>query len=320
MIVEAQTVGAAGLARLRRTTAAYEQMLSVSFALEPEQGRVAMPVVRAIIGGLHWIASLRLREGDQRDLSVLAEEMLRWTMLFPSASAACVLARSGVAAPESRPREVDPAGERASAGGDRERVLEHALRLALLDDYRELSALQIAEASDVSIDVFFELFAGKDECFLAALDMLGEELLALAADSGLRGGESWPRGVRRVMGELTGYLAERPLYARTIAAGAFAAGPQAAERDRQLLRGLSALLVAGAPEPARSSIAVDAIAGAIGHTIRCQVADGLIEQLPTLSDQLAYVVLAPYLGADAAAEIVSEDQPQSEPDLATTSP
>jgi AcrR family transcriptional regulator len=305
VIVEAQTVGGAGLARLRRTTAAFEQMLSVSFALEPERGRVAMPVIRAIIGGLHWITSLRLREGDQRELSALAEEMLRWTMLFPSGPAASILARTGQPVQWSPSREHDPPGARAPGAGDRERVLHHALRLALLDDYRELSAPQIAEESNVSIDVFFELFAGKDECFLAALEMLGEELLGLAVDPGLQGGESWPRAVRRVMAALMRYLAVRPLYARTIAAGAFAAGPAAAEQNRALVRGLSALLVAGAPRPAASPIAVDAIAGAIGHTIRCQVASGEIRLLGGLSDPLTYVVLAPFIGADAAAQIVA---------------
>lgn len=319
VVVEAQTIGPAGLARLRRTTAAYEQMLSVSFALEPEGGPVAMPVVRAIVGGLHWIASLRLRQADVRRLPALAEEMLRWTLLFRSGSAGPVRARAVEPVANGRAREHDPASPAATTSGDRGRMLHHALRLALLEDYKQLSALQIAEEANVSMDVFFDQFAGKDECFLAALDMLGDELLALAGDPELRSGESWPRAVRRAMAELMSYLARHPLHAQTLAAGAFAAGPQAAERTRELARRLSARLVAGAPQPARSAMAVDAIAGAIGHTIRCQVASGEIEQLGTLSDYLAYVVLAPFLGADAAAEIVT-DQPQSEQDMATAAP
>jgi AcrR family transcriptional regulator len=324
VIVEAQTLGPAGLARLRRTTETYERMLSVSFALEPEHGPVAMPLVRAIIGGLHWITSLCLREGDGRRLPALTEEMLRWTLLFRPGSAGPVLRCAAEPLPAAvtngRAGEHDPACGRAPGTSDRERVLHHALRLALLDDYRQLSILQITEEANVSLDGFFELFADRDDCFLAALDMLGDELLALAGDPGLRRGESWPRAVRRVMAELMRYLAERPLYAQTIAAGAFAAGPAAAERNRELVRSLTALLVAGAPRPACSSIAVDAIAGAIGHTIRCQVASGEIRLLGTLSDHLSYVVLAPFIGAGAAAEIVTEDPPLPEPDMATASP
>lgn len=301
VIVDAQTVGPAGLARLRRTTAAYEQMLSVSFAREPEGGAVAMPVVRAIVGGLHWIASLRLREGDSRRLPALAEEMLRWTLLFRSRSAGPVRARAPDPPGAGRASEREEVSGWATASGDRWRLLHHALRLALLEDYKQLSAPQIADAANVSMDVFFDEFAGRDECYLAALDMLGEELLDVVADPGLRSGEDWPRAVRRVMAELLSYLAGHPLYAQTLAAGAFAAGPQAAERSRELARGLTAMLVAGAPHPARSGIAVDGIAGAIGHTIRCQAAAGQIAQMGALSDHLAYVVLAPFLGADAAA-------------------
>ncbi len=310
VIVDAQTVGPAGLARLRRTTAACERMLSVSFGREPDRGAVAMPVVRAIIGGLHWITSLRLRKGDEEQLPTLAEEMLQWTLLFgtdfarpvPAPATARVLGRGA--------REREAQGALTGGGGDRERVLLNALRLALIGDYSQLSALQIAEEANVPVDVFFEMFEGRDECFLAALDMLGDELLGLIAAADPGRGEAWPRGVRLALAELTRYLAERPLYARTIAAGAFAAGPAAAERNREIVRRLTASLVAGAPQPAHSSIAVDAIAGAIGHTIRCQVAADQIELLGTLSDPLAYVVLAPFLGADAAAEVVSE------PDLA----
>jgi len=314
VIVEAQTVGPAGLARLRRTTTACEQMLSVSFERESGRGGVAMPVVRAIVGGLHWISSLRLRKGNEQQLPTLAEEMLQWTLLFQSGSAGPVPARATEPMPRMRAPERDAPSVRAGGGGDRERVLLNALRLALIGDYSELSALQMAEAAEVSMDAFFEMFEGRDECFLAALDMLGDELLGLIGEAEPGGGEAWPRGVRRALAELTRYLAERPLYARTIAAGAFAAGPAAAERNREIVRRLTASLVAGAPRPAQSSIAVDAISGAIAHTIRCQVAAGQIELLGTLSDDLAYVVLAPFLGADAAAEIVSE------PDMATAAP
>ena len=144
-------------------------------------------------------------------------------------------------------------------------------------------------------------------CFLAALDTLGNELLDLAADPGLLHGD-WPRAVRRVIGELMLYLGRRPLSTQTIAAGAFAAGPQAAQRMRDIGRSLTTLLVEGAPSPARSAIALEGIRGAIGHTIRGQVASGEIHRLPAQSDYLAYVVLAPFIGANAAAEIVTEEQ------------
>src|ERR1700677_1977057 len=96
------------------------------------------------------------------------------------------------------------------------------------------------------------------------------------------------------------YLGERPLYARTLIAGAFAAGPKSAARVLEIGRSVSTLLVEGAPEPARTGIALEGIRAAIGHTIRCQVASDEIELLPALSDFVSYIVLAPFIGPDAA--------------------
>jgi AcrR family transcriptional regulator len=315
VIVEAQTIGPAGLARVRRTTASCEQMLLESFAAAPDAAPLAMPVVGGIVGGLHAAASVCLRTGDAEQLPALAEDMLQWMLLFQTTAAACVgigLAERMAAGVAQRMREgaADDGGcdgTGVAPEDDRGRLLHHALRLALIDDYKELSAPQIAEEANVPMDVFFELFAGKDECFLAALDTLGEELMRVVADPELRGGVDWPCAVRRVIAELLGFLAENPLYAQTIAAGAFAAGPQAAERNRDFMRGITALLIEGAPRPAHSRIVVEGIGGAIGHTIRCQVASGQIPQLPALVDPLAYVVLVPHIGAEATAEIVAGD-------------
>ena len=75
----------------------------------------------------------------------------------------------------------------------------------------------------------------------------------------------------------------------------------------ELAHGIATLLTAGAPERAGNMLAVESVAGAIWHTVRCQVASGQIHLLPALADYLAYVVLAPFIGAEAAAEIVTED-------------
>jgi AcrR family transcriptional regulator len=312
VVVEAQTAGPAGLERLRRITATCEQMLFSSFALAPEASPMPMPVVRGIIGGLHANMSVCLREGNVEQLRAMTEEMRRWTLLFQTPAAERMAARLTEPMRGGPPRGHSPNGWDRSDHDDRERLLHNALRLALINDYEKLSAPQIAEEASVPMDRFFEMFADKNECFLAALDELGDEFLQVAADPALAG-EDWPRAARRAIGELMRYLAERPLYAQTIAAGAFAAGPDAASRIREIGHDLATLLVQGAPERAQSDFALEGVVGAIGHTIRCQVASEQFQLLPALSDHLAYVVLAPFIGADAAAEIVIEDRPEPAP-------
>jgi AcrR family transcriptional regulator len=201
------------------------------------------------------------------------------------------------------------AGPRISERELRARLRASVLNLAVVEDYAELTAPQIAEAAGIPIEAFCELYSSKDECFLAAFDELSDELLQVAADPELVS-EDWPRAVRRVLGSLLRLLAERPLYAQAIASQALSAGPESLQRDFALMSDIATLLTEGAPEPARSKLAVEGVAGAIWQTIRGQVASRQIERLPALSDYLAYVVLTPFVGADAAAEIVVEGELQ----------
>jgi AcrR family transcriptional regulator len=317
VVVESQTAGVEGLLRLRRVTARCEQLLARSFADAPGADPLPTPIVRGIAGGLHGAVSSSLREQQGRNASALAEELLRWTLLFQT-PAATLMAERLAARLASQIRagacaNGNMAGnghsltrEAAQGHDDRERLLLNALRLAVVDDYRELTAPQIAEEADLSIEAFCELFADKQECYLAGLDMLGDELLVIAADPDLVSAD-WPRAVRRVLGELMRYLARHPLYAQTISQQAFFAGPEAVERTVELAHGIATLLTEGAPCRAQSALSVEGVAGAIWHTIRCQVAGERIQLLPALSDYLTYVVLAPFIGADAAVEIVAED-------------
>lgn len=312
VIVEAPKVGAPALLRLRRASATFEQMLAGCLEHTSESGALPGPVIRGIAGGLHAAMSRCLREGSAETAPQLAEEMFRWTLLFQTPAAKRLAerlaerARRALAQGRKAP-SIAAQATLAKRGDERERLLEQALHLAVVEGYRELSAPQIADAADVSIDAFFELFDGKEECFLAALDMLGEQLIELASDPELRSDE-WPYAVRRTIRELLRYLADRPIYAQTIAEGAFAAGPEAIERNVALAHGIATRLTEGAPERAHSALAVQGVAGALSHTVRCHVASGQIQLLSVLSDYLTYIVLTPFIGSEEAAELVIEEE------------
>jgi AcrR family transcriptional regulator len=313
IVVEAQTAGAAGQLRLRRATATFERMLSETFARSPGAIPLPIPVVRGIVGGLHEATSRRLREQPIGDLHTLAEEMLDWTLLFQASATARMATHLAARVPAMVQADAVNSG-RGSVDAEtpsedvHERLLQSVLRLAVTDDYQELTAPQIAEEARVPIEAFFELFPGRDECFLAAFDALGDELLLLIADPALVSSD-WPAAVRATLARLMRYLADHPLHARTIAAEAFAAGPEMVERSLELAHGIATLLTEGAPEATQTELAVEGVAGAIWHTIRCQLANEQLHLLPALSDYLTYVVLAPFIGAEAAAAAVTEDWP-----------
>jgi TetR/AcrR family transcriptional regulator len=312
VMLEAPKVGAPALLRLRRASATFEQMLGSCFEQTSEAGPLPGPVIRGIAGGLHAAMSRCLREESAQTAPQLADEMFRWTLLFQTPAAKQLAerlserARRALAEGRKAPSSEASSGAHGARRDERERLLENALQLAVIEGYRELSAPQIADAADVSIDAFFELFDGKQECFLAALEMLGGQLLELAANAGSSSAE-WPCAVRRTIGQLMRFLAEHPIYARTIAESAYAAGPEAIECNLTLAHGIATRLTAGAPEQSRSALAVQGVAGALSHTVRCHVASGQIQLLSVLSDYLSYIVLTPFIGAERAAELVIED-------------
>jgi TetR/AcrR family transcriptional regulator len=312
VVLEAQRSGVAGVLRLRKALGVCEQMLAHSFAEAPGAVPLPMPIVRAIAGGLHRIMATVLRHEHTTANVDLAEEMLGWTLLF-QAPAAEHMAEHMAAGLAMRLREISSAyghrlsGAEAPSRDERTRLLQGILRLVSREDFFGLSAPQIADEANVPIDTFCELFATKSDCFLAALDMIGDELLAIAADPDLVSSD-WAQAVRRVLAQLMRHLADHPLHARTLTQEGFFAGTDAVERIHELSHSIATLLTEGAPAQARGSLTTDAVAGAIWHTIRCQVLSGRIPLLAALSDHLAYVVLAPFIGAEGALQTVTDQR------------
>jgi AcrR family transcriptional regulator len=347
VMLQAQTAGAAGLLHVRQAAITFERMLSSSFAHAPSASPLPIPVVRGIVGGIHEVLSSRLREGRAKDVPALTEELVEWTLLFDTPAAERMSAslgrrmtarlaehvrseplggrvphaeferyllggRSGedVHSATDGPSGIAPglANKDESPEARRTRLLRSVLRLTVREDYQELSAPQISQAASVPIEAFFELFADREECFLAAFDMLRDELFNVVSDPRLVSPD-WPSSVRRTIGSLMAHLADNPLCAQTIAAEAFAVGHEAIERNVKLVHDIAKLLTDGAPEPSLTPLAVEGVAGAIFHTVRCQVISGQTQLLPILSDHLSYVVLVPFVGAAAAAEIIAEEEP-----------
>jgi AcrR family transcriptional regulator len=314
VVLEAQRSGRAGAMRVQRATGACEQMLAHGFAESPGSKPLPMPIVRGIAGGLHGTAASFLSQRELPPDVDLAEEMLGWTLLFQTSEAE-ILGERMAARLSTRMREISSTyghglnGAEPPARDERARLLQGILRLVTREDFHNLSAPQIADEANVPVEAFCELFAGKEECFLEALEDVSDQLLAIAADAELVGGD-WPRAVRRVLGELMRHLADHPLHARTLAQEAFFSGSEAFERTVELSRTVAALLTEGAPTQPAGALTAEAVAGAVWHTIRCQASAGRIQLLAALSDHLAYVVLAPYIGARAAVEIVTEDSPR----------
>jgi len=264
--------------------------------------------VRGIVGGIQRMTYVHLHSERAHgrgatEAQSLAREMVRWTMRFDPLA-------------ERRPRAadcaeddlLDPIGEDIAMPapidrrptGDRARILHSVLSLALEEPYEDVGPVRIADSAGTSVDTFLEMFDSRDACFLAAFDTLGDELLAIAADPSLIDGD-WGSAVHRVLGAMMRHLADNPLHAQTIATSVYAAGQEAIEHNFELARDVASLLIEGAPNGARGEALQEWIAGAIWQIVQVEAGSGRAQALPALTDQLAHIVLTPFLGAEAAA-------------------
>jgi AcrR family transcriptional regulator len=297
MLVDAPSAGPAGWGRLTETLTVFEERLGASFTHAPDAASLPEPVTRAIVGGLRRATFVRLIEERTDEMPGLVGSMLSWALVF----------RTLEPSPLGVHLRSVPSEARLIREDDRARVLRSALELAALEGYGNLTPMRIADEAGVSIDTFFGLFDDMEACFLAAIGKLGDEVREIVSDPGLTSPE-WPAAVRRALDALMRYFAARPAYTQTIATGVFAMGQRAVDMGAELAREVAARLTAGAPNPPLTGLAQEGIEGAIWHTIYCQTANRGTGALPELSDYLAYVVLAPFLGADEAARIVTEDR------------
>lgn len=301
VLVDALSASPGARRRLRRTTGMFEGLLSQTFSEREPANALPPPVVRAMVGGLRRVAQVRLREEQTEDLSGLTEAMLRWTLMFDDAAMAELAPRPCANEPFPSRAQLArrPDGEEDARG----LMLRAMINLALRERYENVNSLRIADEAGVPIDVFLSEFGDKERCYLAAMDMLGGDLLHLVADPGLVS-EDWPAAVCRAIEGLLRYLSENPAALIGLSSQMLQAGPRAIENAMELALEVATLLTEGAPAPPCSELAIEGIAGALWHTLYCEVVAGRGHRLPELGEYLSYVTLTPFLGAREAAATV----------------
>jgi AcrR family transcriptional regulator len=296
-VLEILTAGAAGQERAERTRAALTRALARGLAAGP--GRAAPPpdVVRGIAGGMWLVVRRRLLEGRERQLPEQMPELLRWARACAGPAATEL--------PAAAPTLASIAGARGTEAraGERDahrRALRAAAELAAREGLARVSTGRIAHETGLPETLLTERWGSAQECFLAALELLTAEALAVALRDA-QGATSWPEGVRRACATLLRHVAHNGVFARAAFVEVLAAGPAGVERGEALLRGLAELLLRHAPPAQRPSpVVAEAATGAIWEIVRHHVAHRTTRQLPGAAGCAAYMVLAPAIGAEEA--------------------
>ncbi|HEY2335160.1 MAG TPA: TetR/AcrR family transcriptional regulator [Solirubrobacterales bacterium] len=189
------------------------------------------------------------------------------------------------------------------AHNQRERLIAGLAGAVAERGYVAVTITDITKQARVSRRVFYENFEGKEECFLAAFEVVAGHVRELAQEAGA-GARDWPHRAVAAARAVLAFLAAEPDLARLCLVESQAAGPAVAARFHEAVHDAIPYLQQGRAErPAARDLpptTEESIVGALTMLASRKVAAGEAAQLEDLLPDFAQFILAPYLGAEEA--------------------
>jgi AcrR family transcriptional regulator len=186
----------------------------------------------------------------------------------------------------------------------RERLLAAVVRVSAAKGYEATSVADILEEAGVGRESFYELFADKQDCMIAARALLIEDL-ADAIGAAFEEPGTWIDRVRNALAASLDWFAADPIAGRVLMLELAALGPVSREIFQEeydrFIRLLDEGLDGNGPRPevpGATGLAVSVVFARIYD----EVARGRTDGLPQMLPELTYEVLVPFLGEAAARE------------------
>ena len=174
----------------------------------------------------------------------------------------------------------------------RERLLDAMAKMVAQQGYGATSVADVLRAARISRRTFYEQFADKEDCFLAAYDLIAGRCIERVRTA-LAGSGTWRDAVEAALSAVLELLAAEPDFARLGVVEVLAAGPRGLERRdatlRQLVefveRGRAQLGEVATPPP---RLVAQAIVGGIYELVYSHIVRGQTARLPALVDELLH--------------------------------
>ncbi len=195
------------------------------------------------------------------------------------------------------------------AESQRERLLAAIAQEVAAHGYRQTTITDVVKLASVSTRDFYELFEGKEECFLATFEAVRDHLEEVGREAAASE-DDWPHQVIAVLRAVLEFFAAEPELARLCLIESVSATPRIAIRFREAVLACALALAGGRAELADPDSLLpkteDAILGGIVSLATRSILAGETESLPELLPDLVDFALAPYLGAERAAKLAKE--------------
>lgn len=189
------------------------------------------------------------------------------------------------------------------AHNQRERLIAGLATAVAEHGYNAVTITHITKAAAVSRRVFYANFEGKEECFLAAFEVVVAHIRELVAEA-VEVAPDWPHQAVAAAREVLAFLASEPDLAQLCLVETQSAGPVIAARFHDAVRELIPPLERGREERSADRAlppnTEDSTIGALVSLAGRKVAAGEAERLEDLLPDFTEFILSPYVGPDEA--------------------
>jgi AcrR family transcriptional regulator len=185
----------------------------------------------------------------------------------------------------------------------RARILAAAVEVVEELGYAGMTVAQVIGRAKVSRKTFYDLFADRQDCFVAVFEETIARTRALMEEE-CAGEERWRERVRLGLARLLALLEEEPVLARICLIEAQGAGTKVLERREEVFGELAEVLDRGraitsaVSEPPQ--ITAEALVGAVFAVLQTRLIERGREPFADLLGQLMSMIVLPYLGPRAA--------------------
>ena len=192
----------------------------------------------------------------------------------------------------------------------RSRMLAAAVEAVEEVGYARMTVAQVISRARVSRKTFYDVFADREDCFLAAFEQALSQARVIAQEAYERE-SSWRDGVRAALARLLVFMDEEPGLAKLCIVEALGAGERVLDRRAKVLDELAEVIDRGRgasnamrepPEVTAEGVVGRDLRGAAHASARARRGAPLTDLLGSLMS----MIVLPYLGARAAGRELSK--------------
>jgi AcrR family transcriptional regulator len=272
-------------------------------------------IIEGMTAGVAKVARTRLLAGRETELVDMDEEMMEWALCYPGKPAdelgeldLQLVWRDTRLQPLIALSSAGGGGDVSPITGDRALILASVAKLTGTGGFGSLTASSIRRGAGITRKVFNSHFDGVEDSFIATMEQRTGDALAQSARA-QAAGSTWSGGLYRAISALCDEISSDPLLIGVCLADDFAQGTSGSRVRTRLVASIAGQLSDSAsPSGLPSALVAEASAGASWALMHHHVVRALAHSSPQVAATLAFIALAPMIGAGEATAVIRGEQ------------